>query len=412
MAARSVILVAGVLAAGAQRPPASVNIVGAFWSAIWDGDNGIAQTAAAATDACLRRNFSFVRFGASAFWPSEQSLWLNNSEAYWNLMDQTIDALESGGCTHLVPSLFWNSFCFADLMGEPLGQLAAGARGQPSRSWRATLDYIQQFVSRYSSRSSIYMWELGNEWNLLVDLDQSKFCNSCNPPSGTPSFRTRADNVSTADWQVISTAWAAAIRSYDPQLRPIGSGHAVPRPDAEHLRASYGDPNHTDWRNDTYDQFVTNLGDVHTCCDMVSAHIYPGPDLVRWGNLTDPLSADMLLYIQAAVQAVNAQSGKEMKIYVGEYGQLPAGKDPASFNASRPFVDAMLSLLAATAPGVPPSQVPAPGVAGLTAFSMAWVWEFGSQNSTWSLWPGQTEGVIQSLLAYNAGEPRKHVRLK
>lgn len=389
--------------ANAQRPPASVDIVGAFWNAIWDGQTGIAQTAAAAKDACADRNFTYIRFGASAFWPKELSLWLNNSDAYWSLMDQSIDALEAGGCTHLIPSLFWNSFCFSDLLGEPLGMLAVGARGEPSRSWQATLDYIQQFVTRYAHRPSIYMWELGNEWNLILDLDQSKFCNNCGAAEGAPTVRTRADNISTADWQVVSTGWAAAIRSYDPLHRPIGSGHGVPRPDAEHLRASYWDPDHTDWRNDTYDQFVTNVGDIHTCCDMVSMHIYPGPDLVRWGNLTDPLSADILLYIQAAVQTLNAQTGKDMRIYVGEYGQLPAGNDPASFNATRPFVDAMLSVLAATAPGTPPAGVPPPGVAGLTALSMAWVWEFSSQNATWSLWPGATEGVIQSLLAYNAG---------
>lgn len=45
------------------------------------------------------------------------------------------------------------------------------------------------------------------------------------------------------------------IRAIDTLNRPISTGNSVPRPDAEHLRASYYKP-HRDWSNDTQEQVL------------------------------------------------------------------------------------------------------------------------------------------------------------
>lgn len=391
-------------AAAVRQPLASVNIVDALWSVDMVHADA-SSTLRAATEACTTRGFTTVRWGATLFWPNDMALWRANATGYWAGVDAAVHALEAGGCTRLVPSFFWNAYLFPDMVGEPLGSLAVGARGWPtSLAWNLTNVYLVEFLGRYAHRPSMYMWELGNEFNLLVDIDQSAGCYACNPPGGTPPHRTRADNISTADWMAISTGWAATIRAADASGRRIGSGHAVARPSAEHLRASYTTPNATDWREDTFAQFTQNLGDTHVACDAASVHLYSGPDLVRWGNLTSETSGDILLWVEAAAASVGAARGRPLTVYVGEFGQeavVPAGGGPPDPNATRPFVDDILRVLAVSGPGVPPADVPPPGVPGVVDFATAWVWEYPGQNGTWALWPGVTDGVISALVEYN-----------
>jgi hypothetical protein len=61
----------------------------------------------------------------------------------------------------------------------------------------------------------------------------------CAPSMGTPAVRTQADNVSTDGLMAVMSDLAEAIRASDALGRPVTSGHALPRPEAEHLRASY-----------------------------------------------------------------------------------------------------------------------------------------------------------------------------
>ncbi len=109
--------------------------------------------------------------------------------------------------------------------------------------------------------------------------------------------------------------------------------------------------------------------------------------------VTGPEVARIVWWLQAAAAAVRPPK----RLFIGEYGQLPApGDSPA---APRAFVDDMLAALAAPL---------APGVAGVTELALLWVWEFPTQNGTkgsndgWAVWPGVSQGVIDSLTRYNA----------
>lgn len=387
MAARHTWLFCGALACAAmQAPPlGSVNLVHALWAAWGSDSTPLAGVAAAACQACSDRGFTTVRVAASPFWPSQWALYMSNETAYWEAAVPFAEALSAGGCV-AVYSLFWNIFALPDLYGEPLGALVAGARGDSSsRSFAASLRYIDAFVGRFAQSQSVAAWELTNEFNLLFDLDQSRLCVSCGGP-GSPSERTKADNVSTDDGSALLTAWADRIRAADPLRRPVSSGHSLPRPAAEHLRASYLHPG-SDWTEDTFAQFQTNFADISSCCEWASAHIYPGKDNARWGKTGDS-DPSIVWYVQAAAAAARKT------LMIGEFGQLP---DPtASPGAPRPFVTGLLGALANPQP---------PGLAGVTSLALMWTWEFGNQNGTasngWALWPGVTEGAIDSLMWYN-----------
>lgn len=255
-------------AACAVAPLASVNIVDLFWRFLADGPGDRAAARAAAQSACGDNGFLLVRFAALPYWPAQAHALLNDTAGYWAVMDAAIGDAAARGCTRLVPSLFWNPFTLADLHGEPLG--TALRAGNASRAYRAMREYAAAFAARYATHSAIAAFEVGNEWNLLADLDLDNSTAFCAPALGTPPRRSLADNVSSDDVVAALGDWAAVVRAADALGRPVSCGHSLPRPAAEHLRRSYasGVP---DWTPDSAAELRRNLRDVSShaarvCC--------------------------------------------------------------------------------------------------------------------------------------------------
>lgn len=158
-----------------------------------------------------------VRFSLTPEYPNAFT-WTTNSSRYWAAARTTFAVLAGAGC-HLLPVFFWNPFMLPDAVGEPLGALARGARNLTNTtSWTRSLVFIKEVMVELGKSRNIVAWELANDMNLLLDLDQSIVRTATqfiDTNSGTPAARTRADNISTDDWIVISAAWASAIRSGD-----------------------------------------------------------------------------------------------------------------------------------------------------------------------------------------------------
>jgi len=236
--------------------------------------------------------------------------------------------------------------------------------------------YIEELVGRYRDSDTIFFWELGNEWNLIVDLDLNgsdvSICKEC----GTPSYRTKADNMSTEQMVEFQRNLVIWIKTLD-SAHMVESGHGLPRICAEHLRASYYLPNR-DWRSDTVNQFVKNLEDINADpLDFISVHIYAlGGDNVRYNLTTDPNSAVLL--------EVGKDAGDRISkpFYVGEYGDL---KEPRTFtkNVFKTLIDKKIGL------------------------STLWIWEFyqsGPNNppADFSIIPGRDDDIITVMQNTNA----------
>jgi hypothetical protein len=337
--------------------------------------SGVASTRASMSRAAAL-GFTVMRFGASGFWPPDQKLFVDESTRpqFLAALDSVFDDAKALG-VRLIPSLQWNHWAFADVCNGTLG--GDMMRDPDSCAQRGSQQFISTVVGRYSGAGSqyrdvVYAWELGNELNLLVDIDHANQTVGCAPLLGTPQHRTSADNFSTADLVSYQSAVAGWVRrAAAPHAVLISSGHAIPRPAAKHLAHSYH-KRQTDWTKDTEGELVEVLQLFHTGLDLISVHIYPGPAAC----VADPSSAKCENYrfgqpprylLQVAAKAAEA-SGKAL--YLGEFGlSLPDRRDPSSpiYN----FTEQMLG--AAQNAGA--------------MLATIWAWEDSNQVQTYGLFP-------------------------
>jgi hypothetical protein len=354
-----------------------VNSIDLLWNQIGQGPRGPAQVSASTLSSCKQRNLSITRFAATPYWPVDlKSTYLANRTLYWLNMQTLVATAKANNC-QLVASLFFNWFCFVDVAGEPLGQSMRNASSASRALW---LTYITEMVTLFKSEPAIVAWELGNELNLLVDLNLTEQQPSIAPGMGTPARRTQLDNFSTTD-MISFVAWMGhAIQSLDTELRrPIGSGFATPRPSAWHLEQSYHSPER-DWTADTQAQFEGILEAIHPDpISVVTVHYYPG-DGKRFG-VQNPNSTAAL-----EIAGKKAKSlGKTF--YVGEFGNENPGP--------RLFSHAVLVSMAAMASS------------GVDVFGTIWIWEFyqfsATQVAPYSLLPGRDDEMITAMEKYNDG---------
>ena len=295
---------------------------------------GGATAARAQLDEAKALGVTHARFIASGYWPAEMKTgngWQNAPTAYWAAFDALVDDAEARG-VKLVPSLLFHLYLFPDLAQEPVGNLFT-----PGTNTRNLAEqYVTEVVSRYKSRPGILFWELGNEANLLADLDVSA-CNVCTgnnnpcgslaPSLGTPCRRTTADNffscnscrgVSTSqqDLSAFTASIATLVKSLDPS-RPFATGAAHPRESAMHLAASPCPS--CNWTRDSPAEYEQALARLHPApVDLVTVHHYPGPDAARFGDVDQ---SGLALLARANAWAV--ANGK--RLYVGEYGEARSG---------------------------------------------------------------------------------------
>ncbi len=292
--------------------------------------------ARAQMDRARAAGFTHARFIASGYWPADMTRangWRTNATAYWQAVDQLMVDARSRQL-RLVPSLLWNAWLFPDLNNQPLNAMFT-----PGSATRTMVDqYVREFVQRYANEPAVAVWEIGNEWNLLADLDFSTCtvcagsamnnCGSLAPSLGTACSRSAADTVyscnscrgvstTTQDLGQWAQSMAQLIKQHDTLQRPVSTGHAYPRPSAWHLARSPCPS--CNWTVDSETEFTQTLGQLHPSpIDFISVHAYPGDDAKRFGD-TDATGFTLLQRTQTAATSL----GK--RLYVGEYGEPRAG---------------------------------------------------------------------------------------
>ncbi len=320
--------------AGIARP-IGVNMPALLFMYLGIGPEGAAE-ARAQMDRARAAGFTHARFIASGYWPVDMTRsngWRTNPALYWQAVDQLMGDARARQL-RLVPSLLWNAWLFPDLNNQPLSAMFT-----PGSTTRTMADqYVREFVQRYANEPAVAVWEIGNEWNLLADLDFSTCtvcagspANSCAalaPSLGTPCRRVVGDNIfSCNSCRNVSSPvqdlgqWAQAVaqlvKQNDPLQRPVSTGHAYPRSSAAHLARSPCPA--CNWTADTEAEFALTLAQLHpSSIDFISVHSYPGDESKRFGD-TDSTGFALLQRTQTAATSL----GK--KLYVGEYGEPRAG---------------------------------------------------------------------------------------
>jgi len=207
----------------------------------------------------------FIRVMISGFWPKDWALYLENKEQYFNLLDEFIKTAEKYKIG-LVVNLFWNVSTIPDIVGEPIS-----AWGDSNSETIAFMkEFTKEVVSRYKDSPSIWIWEFGNEYNLVADVPNPiKRLKRVAPQYGTPKTRTEKDRISLKDLISAFVLFAKEVRTIDP-FRPISTGSSLPRSSSYHLAFF------KTWEKDSPEElfYVLHLTNP-PAYDLISLHIYP-----------------------------------------------------------------------------------------------------------------------------------------
>jgi hypothetical protein len=243
----------------------------------------------------------FVRFMAGGFWPIENTLYFENKEKYFELLDNIIETAEEHH-VGLIPSFFWHHATVPDLMGEPVS-----AWGNPESLTHGFMSqYVEDIVTRYIDSPAIWAWEFGNEYSNVVDLPNAA---SHRPKTwtnlGQPSSRTELDELSSEMMVVALQKFVEEVRKHDP-YRLITSGHSMPRPSAWNQRENLT------WKHDTEDQFKEILDFYHPeGMDLLQIHWYP--------HQTRRFDRD-LTFLESFQIYMSTADKLNKPLFVGEFG--------------------------------------------------------------------------------------------
>jgi len=255
-------------------------------------------------DYLKERNIPFIRFSLNGYWPRDWDTYRNNPDRFYKNLDAFVKAAEEYGIG-LIPSFFWHNPTLPDLVGESVNQWG----NTNSKTNELARKFTKEIVERYRESQAIWGWELGNEFNLLVDLpgDDSNLPPVV-PSLGTPAYRTKEDKLSTSDLLVMLKSFANEIRKYD-HSRIIISGNAIPRPAAWHLKQN------RQWTTDTKEQFIQMLGVQNMDpVDNLSVHIYPSAS-------DEAYFSDGKEDIDGIIKAcMDASRQLKKPLFVGEWG--------------------------------------------------------------------------------------------
>lgn len=303
----------------------------------------------------------FVRFMAGGFWPVDWDLYLQDKDTYFSHLDQVVRAAEENDIG-LIPSLFWNMATVPDIVGEPIDQLG----NRDSKTIGFIRQYTKETVSRYQSSPAIWGWEVGNEYNLDVDLpNASEHRPPVWPSLKTASTRTERDELSSSAMLTAYAEFAKTVREFDSH-RIVITGNSVPRSSAYHNSKM------NNWESDSDEQFrEILLRDNPEPFSMLSVHVYPLKDNRYPGNANDIGS------LIKTAQSISSKAGKPL--FIGEFG-APQTLGPNEAQAR------FLELVTA----IETNNVP------LSAF---WVFDYSGQDANWNVTSNNNRSYMLELVS-------------
>ena len=241
--------------------------------------------------------FRVVRVNASPFYPSwfedaffdvDPAREAQKRREYFAAFDQMLDACDRHGI-RIVATLVWNPENLGDLGHHSLHEGLVDRRSIGRQRVEA---YVREVVTRYRNRPTIAMWELGNEWNLVADI---QFTNGpfAGDPAGDvnhpgPVVRDARNNCTSDELSRYYAGMATFIRAVDGH-HLVTTGDSSPRPSAMHLLRAARAAAPVDWTPDSADELAAYLRLVNPDpIDVISIHYYDDGMLALGGRLGSP----------------------------------------------------------------------------------------------------------------------------
>ena len=346
---------------------AGANLFDLFWCASSGQAMGTSCSFADSSEQLATAKAAGIRYARffAADWGPNKAWWVTHETQYWAEFDRLWAQMDASGLS-VIPSLGtddWDKVANAVTPG--LNETANDyVRNTTSIGRQLAVRYVSTFVQRYANRSSILLWELGNELNLQVNL----------PPPWCGDDQCFGTDEMVAFTKVLADAIRSADRAGH---RPISSGFSAPRPSAWHQEhcplhgACAADPTSKGyWAVDTRSQWLGMLRAQHAAVGVWSMHLYDSAtcffeDCVKGAAVVEA----------AAREATDAHA----LLFVGEYGG-PAPHYTGPSADDQAFPQALLDLQVADAQ--------ADGAFGLSAL---WAWECPTHRTDMvCVWPGST----------------------
>ncbi len=243
-----------------------------------------------------------ARVEMCGYYPNEFWIYLETPDYYFEKMDRVV-ALAEKYEIGLVVDLFWLWHAVADVALERLSEM-----GNPqSKTVALSKQYATDVVNRYKDSPAVWMWEIGNEYNLMADLETvmpPDFDEYCTPGyGGCQGGRNEEDIANSDDIHVFYEEIGKTIRALDPN-RLITGGDSEPR------NAAYNLKMHDSWQLDTFEEMSYMMELLSPApLNTMSVHVYQDDAQAAIENYDEQVGR----YMQAAKNAKQA-------LFVGEFG--------------------------------------------------------------------------------------------
>jgi len=200
-------------------------------------------------------NISVIRINGSGFYfAKDWKFYINHKKEYFKLLDEFINNAEKYDIK-IIFDFFWRYSAIANLEKESIQQAYGNTE---SKSFRFMKTYIQEVVNRYKNSKAILMWEIGNEYNLKINLPckrVKKFIKKC-----------KKDDVFTYNtYDNLMENLIAFIKKLD-NKHMVSTGNSIPRIYVYKKKIN----------NENYKKILKEIiMKENKYSDVISLHLYP-----------------------------------------------------------------------------------------------------------------------------------------
>ena len=226
-----------------------------------------------------------IRVRLSAWGSEGMSLFWNDRETYWVVMDQAVRLCEQYEIG-IIGTLAWTTNPYMT-QGETNGHFL---KNKNSEGYKKMLTYMEAVVTRYRNSPAIWGWEVGNEFNLAVDLDK----------------------VQGTNYELTAALLADFYKDITPRIAKWdGYGRIITTGNSQNRHAAWNLYHNNNWGNDTAEQTAEMMKMYDTPeMGMSSIHVY---------NVTQIFGGKTITLSEYLSEMVKICKSMGKPLYIGEY---------------------------------------------------------------------------------------------